>query len=188
MKQAYVDGKPIPREAVEFELSRLTAFYATHGMSAEEIKKRLPQLMEKAQEQAIGAKLLFDRAAQLDLKVDEREIDEQLRKVIEQVGGREAYLKELARQKMDEDAFRAKLAAGCRVDMLVRQACTGVPDPTEQEVEDCWRTLYANSGEDAPSLADAAAGIRDLLRHERRGRAVDALVEELREKVKVEYK
>ena len=39
MKQAYVNGEPISREAVQFELDRLVKFYATHGMSQAEIKK-----------------------------------------------------------------------------------------------------------------------------------------------------
>ncbi len=69
MKQAYVNGEPISREAVQFELDRLVKFYASHGMRQDEIKKNLEKLVEKAQEQAIGAKLLFMRADQLDLPV-----------------------------------------------------------------------------------------------------------------------
>ena len=64
MKQAYVNGEPIPREAVQFELDRLVKFYLSHGMGQEEIKKNIEKLMERAQEQAIGAKLLLARAEQ----------------------------------------------------------------------------------------------------------------------------
>ena len=77
MKQAYVNGEPIPREAVQFELDRLVKFYASHGMSPDDIKKNLEKLMERAQEQAIGAKLLLARAEQLDMPVDEKAIDAQ---------------------------------------------------------------------------------------------------------------
>ena len=35
---------------------------------------------------------------------------------------------------MGEDEFRRELAKGCRVDALVQQACSGVPEPTEEEV------------------------------------------------------
>ena len=48
MKQAYVNGEPISREAVQFELDRLVKFYATHGMSQAEIRKNLEKLVEKA--------------------------------------------------------------------------------------------------------------------------------------------
>ena len=134
MKQAFVNGIPISKEAVQFELDRLVKFYATHGTSADEIKKNLDKLVEKAQEQAIGAKLLLDRAAQLDLPVDEKAIDAQLENVIRQVGGRDSFAKALAKQKIGEDEFRKELAKGCRVDALVQQACSGVPEPTEDEV------------------------------------------------------
>ena len=74
MKQAFVNGEPISQEAVQFELDRLVKFYATHGMSQAEIKSNLEKLVEKAQEQAIGAKLLLARAEQLDLPVPDAAI------------------------------------------------------------------------------------------------------------------
>ena len=61
-------------------------------------------------------------------------MDAQVANVIRQLGGRENYLKALAQQKMSEDEFRKELAKGCRVDALVQQACSGVPEPTEEEV------------------------------------------------------
>ena len=300
MKQAFVNGEPISQEAVQFELDRLVKFYATHGMSQAEIKSNLEKLVEKAQEQAIGAKLLLARAEQLDLPVPDAAIDAQIEQVIHQVGGRENFVKALAAQKLSEDAFRKELAKGCRVDMLVQQACSGVAEPTEQEVAEYYAAHQADyvaqpqvlaqhilvktegldaadkvqaldkikairarivaagdAGEvgqafcaearensDCPSgaqggslgwfgpgmmvpefdkaafemkcgevsdvietqfgyhiilktdeksggpqtLVDVADQIRDLLRHEARGRAMDAFVAELREKAKIEYR
>jgi len=138
MKQAYVNGEPISREAVQFELDRLVKFYASHGMRQDEIKKNLEKLVEKAQEQAIGAKLLFTRAEQLDLPVTEAAIDAQVMRVIQQVGGRENFVKALAAQKISEDDFRKDIAKGCKVDVLVNQACSGVPEPTEEEIADYY--------------------------------------------------
>ncbi len=297
LKQAIVNGQPISREAVQFELDRLLKFYASHGMSKEDLTKNLPKLAERAQEQAIGAKLLLDRATQLDIKVTDEELDEQVEKVVEQVGGRDNFIKALAAQKISEDDFRKELAKGCRVDALVRKACSEVPEPCDHEVADYYekhraeyvaapevfcrhilvKTEGLDSGDkaqalekiksiradvvgadnvrdafiaaakehsDCPSSAeggslgwfgrgmmvpefDAASfsmkknevsdvietqfgyhiilkedergggmlnlvdvhdQIRDLLRHEARGRAMDAYVAELREKAKIEYK
>ena len=143
MKQAYVNGELITREAVQFELDRLVKFYASHGMPQEEIKKNLEKLVERAQEQAIGAKLLLARAAQLDLPVDDKAIDAQIAQVIQQVGGRENFVKALAAQKISEDDFRRELAKGCRVDALVKQACSAVPEPCEHEIADYYRAHQA---------------------------------------------
>ena len=148
MKQAYVNGEPISREAVQFELDRLVKFYASHGMRQDEIKKNLEKLVEKAQEQAIGAKLLFMRAEQLDIPVTEAAIDAQVAQVIAQVGGRENFVKALAAQKISEDDFRRSLEKGCRVDALVNQACSGVPEPTEKDVADYYSAHAADF--DAP--------------------------------------
>ena len=197
MKQAYVNGEPISKEAVQFEFDRLVKFYATHGIGPDEIKKNLEKLMEKAQEQAIGAKLLLARAEQLDMPVDEKAIDAQLNEVIRQVGGRDNFVKALARQKIGEDDFRKTLARGCRVDALVQKACSGVPEPTEEDVAAYYEAHRASfvvppqSDDESPvqqSLVDVADSIRDLLRHEARGRATEAFVAELREKANVEYR
>ena len=72
---------------MQFELDRLVKFYANHGVSADEVRKSIPILREKALEQAIGAKLLLDRAAKLELPVTAADIDREVAKVIEQVGG-----------------------------------------------------------------------------------------------------
>ena len=188
LKKAYVNGTPISREAVGFELARLVKFYTDHGMRPDFIKKNLDALTEKAQEQAIGAKLLLDRAAQLDMPVPESAIDAQVAKVIEQVGRRDEFAKALAAQKTTEEDFRKELAKGCKVDALVEKACSAVPEPSQDDVDAYYRAHEAEFKEAGRSLADSAAQILDLLRHEARGRAVEAYVDELREKATIEYK
>ena len=134
MKKAIVNGQEISGEAVRFELDRLVKFYLGHGMSYDEVKRNLPKLEEKALSQAIGAKLLLDRAMQLELPVTAAEVDAEVRKVVEQVGGEENYKAALAAQKITEEAFRRELEKGARVNMLVNQACAHVAEPTEAEV------------------------------------------------------
>ena len=134
MKTAIVNGLEISPEAVHFELDRLARFYMGHGMTAAEIKQNLPKLEEKALEQAIGARLLLERAMQIELPVSAKDVDAEVAKVVEQVGGEENFKKALAAQGIAEEAFRKEIEKGVRVNMLVGQACAHVPDPTEDEV------------------------------------------------------
>ncbi len=138
MKTAVVNGVEISEEAVSFELDRLVRFYMSHSMSMEDVKKNLPKLEEKALEQAIGAKLLLDRSAQLDIPVSAADIDAEIAKVVMQVGGEENYRKALAAQNITEEAFRKELEKGARVNKLVEQACSSVPEPTEEDVTACY--------------------------------------------------
>ena len=105
-----------------------------HGMSMDEIKTNLPKLEEKALDQAVGAKLLLDRASELDVPVTGADIDAEVAKVVMQVGGEENFKKALEAQGITEIAFRKELEKGAKVNKLVEQACAGVPDPTEDEV------------------------------------------------------
>lgn len=138
MKIAKVNGFEVNKQAVGFELDRLVRFYMSHGMSMQEIKDNLPKLQEKALDQAIGARLLLERSQQLDVPVSAADIDAEVAKVVEQVGGEENFKKALAAQNITEEAFRSELEKGARVNKLVEQACTGVEEPTEQEVTDFY--------------------------------------------------
>ena len=134
MKTAVVNGQEISAEAVNFELDRLVRFYMGHGMTMAEIRQNLPKLEAKALDHAIGAKLLLDQAARLDIPVTEKDIDAEVSRVVQQVGGEENYKKALAAQGISEADFRKELEKGARVNMLVNQACAHVADPTEDEV------------------------------------------------------
>ncbi|MBR1921558.1 MAG: peptidylprolyl isomerase [Kiritimatiellae bacterium] len=134
MKTAVVNGQEITAEAVHFELDRLVRFYTSHGMTVDEIRKNLPKLEAKALDQAIGAKLLLEQAAVVELPVTAADVDAEVARVVAQVGGEANYKKALAAQGLDEGAFRRELEKGVRVNMLVGQACAHVADPTEEEV------------------------------------------------------
>lgn len=134
MKKAVVNGQEISGEAVQFELDRLVRFYMSHGMTMDEVKKNLPKLEEKALDQAIGAKLLLDQAAKLDLPVSAADIDAEVAKVVAQVGGQENFQKALAAQGITDEQFRKELEKGAKVNKLVEQACSSVADPTDDEV------------------------------------------------------
>ena len=186
MKTATVNGQPISEAAVNFELDRLVRFYANHGISADEVRKSLPILREKALEQAIGAKLLLERAAMLDMRIDPAAVDAEVAKVVSQVGGEESYRKALADQGIDDESFRRELEKGVRVNALVADACSHVGDPTEEDVASFYA---AHRGDYAGrTIVDVHDEIKDLLRHEARGRAMDAYVAELRESAKIEYR
>ena len=134
-KTVKVNGQVIPQDAIQFELERLVRFYAEHGMSQDQIRAQLADLVQKATEQAIGTKLLMDEAAKLDLQVSDADLEEQVAKIVDQVGGEEAFRRALQQQNTTEDAFREQLRRGRRVDKLIEKAVADVADPTKAEIE-----------------------------------------------------
>ena len=57
-----VNGKPVPQSAIDYELGRLIQLYSQY-MSEDQIRQQMGVLRDRAKEQAIGARLLFDEAA-----------------------------------------------------------------------------------------------------------------------------
>ncbi|MEI8242161.1 MAG: peptidylprolyl isomerase [bacterium] len=128
-----INGQPLPPEAIEFELGRLVKFYSQH-MPEEQVRAQLPALREHAVEQAIGARLLFDEAARLNLSVPDAEVDERLAQMKKQGGGAKKFDALLQQQGLTVEALREQIRAGRRVDKLVEQVVASVPEPTEEEM------------------------------------------------------
>jgi len=134
-----VNGQPIPQAAIDFEFQRLVQFYQEHGMPEGQIRAQLPSIRRRAVDQAVGAKLLIDEAARLEIKVEEEEVEKRFNELAEQVGGIESVKDLLAKQNMSVERFREELRQGRRVDKLVDQAATGVDEPTEKDIEEHYK-------------------------------------------------
>ena len=129
-----INGKEIPQDAVNFELQRLIQFYSEHGMPEEKIRADLPSLKARAEQQAIGAKLLFDEAARLEIPVSEEEIDTRIADMKTQAGGEERFNAILKKKGVNSVEFRNQIKTGKRVDKLVEKIAAGIAEPSEDEI------------------------------------------------------
>ncbi|MBQ9726188.1 MAG: peptidylprolyl isomerase [Kiritimatiellae bacterium] len=130
-----VNGKTIPREAVEHELNRLVQFYAQHGMTEAQIRAQLPLLKKKAEEQAVGTALLFAEAEILDIPVSDDEVEASLKRMTEEAGGPAKLRGILERQGQNVQQLRSEIRRGKRVDKLVEKVTADTPEPTDAEAE-----------------------------------------------------
>ena len=128
-----INGQIIPDAAIEYELNRLVQFYSEH-MSEAEIREQLDALRARAREQAIGAKLLLDDAARLDIRVPEEDLAEKFNEIVTRCGGRDAFDAMLTKEGVTEETVRAGVEQGRRVDLLVERITAGLSDPTEEEI------------------------------------------------------
>jgi parvulin-like peptidyl-prolyl isomerase len=188
-----VDGQEIPEDAINYELSRLIRFYSQH-MPEEQIKQNMPQLKERAVEQAIGAKLLLDQANKMDFEVSGADIDGELAKMIEQAGGEEAFNKIVEEQKMDVEEIKKTIKEGKKVDKLVEQIATGAAEPTVEEIQEHFEAnkdqfntaeqaeakhiLIKPAGDDEEAKSAARVKIEELKKQIEEGADFSKLAEE----------
>ncbi len=130
-----VNGEPIPPNAVEHELARLVQFYAQH-MPEAEVRKQIDALKQKAVEQAIGSKLLFQEAEKLDIKVPDADVEKSLFAMAREIGGMAKLREQLKKQGLTESVFREQIRRGRRVDILVEQIVSKAAEPTEEEARE----------------------------------------------------
>jgi len=177
-----INGEVIPNEAIEFELKRLIMFYARH-MPPEQVRQQTDILRQRAKEQAIGAKLLMNEAARLDIRVTAEDIETKLKELKKSLGGEKAFQEMIRKQGLSEDALRTSIERGRKVDLLVEQIVQGVEEPTEDE-------LKAHYKEHASEYvkADMAQVQHILIRPESQGEADVATarsrLQEIRERIK----
>lgn len=130
-----LNGREIPRQAIEHELNRLVTFYAQHGMTEDQIRAQLPLLKKRAEEQAIGTALLFAEAAKLDLPVSDDEVEASLRRMTDEAGGPARLRAILDKQGQNVQQLREEIRRGRRVDKLVEKITADTPDPTDADAE-----------------------------------------------------
>jgi peptidyl-prolyl cis-trans isomerase C len=176
-----VNGQTIPEAAIVFELDRLIRFYSEH-LPPEEVRAQVPALRAKARDQAIGAKLLLDEAARLDIQVPAPDVDARLRRMAEQAGGLARLEERLRKQGHTIEGVRAGIESGRRVDLLVERLTADLPDPTEAEMEAHFRDHAAEyrrpERAQAQHILIRPASNSESDRREARGKA-----ESLRQKV-----
>lgn len=172
MKKAFVNDKEISEEAVKFEFDRLVRFYLSSGIPMDQIRESTAAIEEKALEQAIGAMLLLDEAFKSDLNVSAADIDAEVAKVVERVGGEDNFKKALEQQGVTEETFRKELEKGVRVNLLVERTCRDVESPAEEKIAEfyeknkeryvepeqvlCRHILVKSEEGDLPELKSAA--------------------------------
>lgn len=130
-----VNGKEIPQAAIDFELSRLVRFYAQH-MPEDQVRRQMGVLKERAKEQAIGAKLLFDEANRLEVPVSDAEVEERVAAMVEQSGGEARFQDLLKKQGTNKVEFAEQIRRGRRVDKLIEQVTSGISDPNETQMRE----------------------------------------------------
>lgn len=133
---ATVNGEPIPRQAVDFELQRLIRFYQQQGLPEQQIRRQLDALRARALDQAIGTKLLIEEARRLDIPVSGEELDAQFETYVGQFGGDRGKLtKAIEAQGMTVERFKQELRQGAMVNKLIDRVCADAPHPTEEAIK-----------------------------------------------------
>lgn len=175
-----VNGEWVSDRAVIRELERLVQFYREH-FPEEDLEELRDTLIRKAREQAVGARLLLIEADRLGLKAAADEVESRYRTLVQEAGGPEAFESVMDGQAVDEEWVRRGIADSIRVDQFVALLVARLPAPTERDIDAfCERLGVESAG------AAARERARDLLMHERRGRAIAACVAQLREKAAIE--
>lgn len=129
-----INGKVLPEEAVQYELSRLISFYAEH-MDAAQVRSQMDLLKRRAVDQAIGVHLLMEEAKRLEIKVDDNDVEKSYQAMVDNAGDEEAFQKVLKERNLTGPVVKDYIRKGRRVDLLVEKISEGAREPTEDEMQ-----------------------------------------------------
>jgi len=149
---------------------------------------RRPAVVRQALQRYIDRELLLQEAIARGVQADTRALDWAYDQARREHPDEESWNEHLAEQGFDQASFKAELRIQHTVSLLLAQEGGGfsVTDAEVREAYDADPSAWAVEGDDPPSLEDARERIRTTLRHQKRARAADALLRELRAKARVE--
>lgn len=168
-----VNGRMIPDEVIEGEFQVIKAAYERMGRVS--CCERDPEFRGYARDNVIGRVLLVQEAERRGVEVPEEEVRAEVDRLMEEHGGRAAFLAHAGLSEAEEPLVREDVAARMRVDRLLASLWEGWPGPSEEEV----RAWYDGHPEDylTPEEVRASHLFKQVRKVEERGEVYDALRE-----------
>ena len=129
-----INGERLQDSAVEYEYQRLLQFYSTH-MPADQLEQQTGLLRKKAEEQAVGARLLMADAEAQDITVPEYEVDQRVTEMVEASGGVEGFQDMLVEQQITEETVRESIRNSRKIDILVQHLTADLQVPSDADIK-----------------------------------------------------
>ena len=129
-----INGERLQESAVEYEYQRLLQFYSTH-MPADQLEQQTGLLRKKAEEQAVGARLLMADAEAQDITVPEYEVDQRVTEMVEASGGVEGFQDMLVEQQITEETVRESIRNSRKIDILVQHLTADLQVPSDADIK-----------------------------------------------------
>ena len=129
-----INGERLQESAVEYEYQRLLQFYSTH-MPADQLEQQTGLLRKKAEEQAVGARLLMADAEAQDITVPEYEVDQRVTEMVEASGGVEGFQDMLVEQQITEETVRESIRNSRKIDILVQHLTADLEAPSDADIK-----------------------------------------------------
>lgn len=149
---------------------------------------RRPAVLRQALQRYIDRELLLQEAIARGVQADTRALDWAYDQARREHPDEAAWNEHLAEQGFDQASFKAELRVQHTVSTLLAQEAGGldVSDAEVREAYDADPSAWIVEGDEPPSFEDVKDRIRATLRHQKRGRAADTLLRELRSKARIE--
>lgn len=127
-----INGEPVGEEALSQEFSNIKSYHQQQGGIS--CCERDGEFRSAAQENVIARTLLSQEARRSTEPSTPAEVDEALRKIQEEHGGRDRFFAEFNLTPEQEPQVRRDLESSLRVQKMLERLCAADPDPSEEEL------------------------------------------------------
>ncbi|MBO8127752.1 MAG: SurA N-terminal domain-containing protein [Peptococcaceae bacterium] len=180
---AVVNGEEISSKTFEEELAAAKDYYKQMGtdLDAEENKEQLAEVKEQVLDQLIDRTLLEQKIEEEGIEVSKEEVDGEISKIEEQVGGKEELDKILKEHNLNVDQLRSDIEYQLALEKLAKSRVDPVSEEEIQELYD----QYAQNMENPESLENMRGEIEQFLVQQQREKVLIELVQELRDNAEI---
>ncbi len=184
-----VNGEEITAAELEAEYRRLEQA-GRRGQPGEPAAARQPQLQAQARDLAIGRRLLLQEARRRELTVTDAQLAGGLLPMINAAGGPAAWTARVRSGQINYRDVCRQLTEALLVEAAAREITRPIPPPGEDEIAFYYAQHAAELGgrtaDEPPPLAAVRGKISERLWSERRNRALEEFVAQLRDAAEIE--
>jgi len=184
---ATVNGVDISRVEFEKELNAAKATITAQGQGGQLTDPAImAQLEAQVLDQLINTQLIFGEIEKAGIVVSDEDIANQYNLIVENVGGQEAFVAELAKASISDVAFKENI----KKQMLTQKYLTTVISEedvavTDEEVEAFYNQSIEGQ-ENVPALEEVSDQLRTQLSQQKGDQLVSALIDQLRASAQIE--
>ncbi|MDP3899910.1 MAG: SurA N-terminal domain-containing protein [bacterium] len=181
---ATVNGEELSREDFNAQLEQAQQTYIQQGLDPASAQIA-DQLKTQVLDQMIAGTLFKQEAKKTGLIIDDAEVEAEISRLIESVGGREVFDQELAKASVAEDTVKINIGERMLIDKyLEAQISAGEISATDEEVRALYDEMSAQ--QPLPPFEDVQEDAKKAVIQKKQNELISALVTSLRADANIE--
>jgi|GEM_PF-2361872 len=176
---ALVNGDEVKKDEFVKRAQLSATSYQSQGVDVSSAEAQT-EILQNIINIMVQEKIVLQYAVKERIKVEDAQIEEQYRKIVEQLGGDEKAKESMASQGLDETYVRNDIARQLTIEAYLNKAIdfSGI-QVTDQEIQDAYDKATVAEGQQKPVFEDVKEDVRTQLTNQKKQELINQHIKTL---------